>query len=414
MPEPPQLQKECLARHCLACEAFFILSDMLTLSEEQALFFRARRSHLAGPGAANVKSAARDILGAQSQQLPPSLLALSLRTKGRPDAEAIRKALFGTRRTLVRTWGQRDTIHLYDPADWISVVRLRAQWEMGARRGGMPPEKLVDKAHRILEKAGEPLLRRDLFDILPEKYIAEAEAMIGKRDAAIRFATGRLFWRLNLRGDACVAEKRGAEQTYAARSLWFPKLAWPAKLTPHEAAVGLTRRYLALHGPATTKDVAHYLGTLVGAAREWIAELRERNELIEIECGTRKGLLALKKDSKVLGEKVPSRAADWPLRLLPLWDTMLMSHADKSWTLPDSSEEKLVWRKAAMVAASVIARGRIVATWTHKEKRGELEVEVTPLSQWRKAKHEASVKREATAVAAHLGLGKARVTVLDE
>ena len=75
----------------------------IEVSEEQVLWFRARRGHLAGPGAPDAATAARAIIGAQSQQLPPSLLALSLRTKGRPTARTIRMELLESR-TLVRTW----------------------------------------------------------------------------------------------------------------------------------------------------------------------------------------------------------------------------------------------------------------------------------------------------------------------
>ena len=65
----------------------------------------------------------------------------------------------------------------------------------------------------------------------------------------------------------------------------------------------------------------------------------------------------------------------------------LMGHADKSWVLPDADERPLVWRKAAVVAPVVLARGRIVATWAHRVKARRLVVTVTPLSGWRHGRH---------------------------
>ena len=50
----------------------------LDLTEEQVLWFRARRNHLAGPGAADAVDAVRDVVGAQAQQLYPALHAISL------------------------------------------------------------------------------------------------------------------------------------------------------------------------------------------------------------------------------------------------------------------------------------------------------------------------------------------------
>ena len=72
---------------------------------------------------------------------------------------------------------------------------------------------------------------------------------------------------------------------------------------------------------------------------------------------------------------------------------------------------KLVWRKAAFVAAVVVARGRIVATWAHGKRARRLDVEVTPLGLWRKTRHAAATRREACAVAKHLGLETAGVEI---
>ena len=89
----------------------------LKLTEEQVLWFRARRGHLAGPGAVSAREAVRAILGAQSQQQQPSLIGVSQRTRGRPTSAELEEELFGKSPTLVRTWGQRDTLFLFDPQD---------------------------------------------------------------------------------------------------------------------------------------------------------------------------------------------------------------------------------------------------------------------------------------------------------
>ncbi len=144
-------------------------------------------------------------------------------------------------------------------------------------------------------------------------------------------------------------------------------------------------------------------------ARQWLALLN--GELSPVHCGERRGLVALTQDMADLTTKPPAATTKWPLRLLPLWDTMLMGHADKTWTVPDETDRKAVWRKGAFVAAVALARGRVVATWSHSQRRGRLVVEVRPLSRWSPTKHAAGVRREADAVAAHLELGGADVTV---
>ncbi len=384
----------------------------IQVTENQVLYFRARRGHLAGPGAPTAVASARAILGAQAQQLSPALLALSLRTKGRPTATAIREQLLDTPRRLVRTWGQRETLHIYDPArDWATVVAARGRWAAAGRRGPMPSDAVLDKALALMESAPGPVGRSDLLSVAPRSYVRAVEAIAGAAGLdARRFAAGRLVWCLAMRGDVCLAHNVGNERTYAPRSAWLATLRWPARPPSSlRAASDLARRYLGVYGPATATDVAHFFGARVTEARQWLAELSA--QLVPVGCGDRKGLVALTDDLGDLEGRPPSGSTAWPLRLLPLWESMLMAHADKSWTVPDPAERKLIWRKAAFVAAVALARGRVVATWSHAVRRGRLVVEVTPLGRWNETKHAAGVRREAKAIAAHLELDAAEVNV---
>ena len=156
--------------------------------------------------------------------------------------------------------------------------------------------------------------------------------------------------------------------------------------------------------------MAHFFGARVSSVKDWLTELD--GELTPVRCGTRKGLLALSKDLKDLKTPPPDAEAGWPLQMLPLWESMLMGHADKSWTVPRETDRTRVWRKAAYVCPVVLARGRVVATWSHSQKKRRLAVEIQPLSAWRKSRHIAGVHTEAKAIADHLELDGADVTIL--
>ena len=384
----------------------------LELSEEQVLFFRAVRCQLAGRGAPDSAAAARAILGAQAQVQAPGLLALSQRTAGRPTAAALERALLHEGRGLARTWGQRDTLHIYDAAtDWAAVLAARARWAPAGRGNVFPAEAAVDAALQVAREAGQPISRRDVMHLVPPDYMVYMATRVGEGEAAVRAGAGRLIWRLCHRGDLCMAGKQGSEQLYATRTHWHPDLDWSMP-DPEDAAVDLARRYLASYGPATAADLGHFFGARVSEARAWLERIQRDEGLLQVSCGQRKGLVALTRDRRDLTAQPPADLKAWPVRLLPTWDCLLMGHADKSWTVPNPDELKQVWRKAAMVAPVVLARGRVVATWTHKKRRGALEVSVTPLSGWRKSLHAAGVRREAAVVAAHLELKGAEVIVL--
>ncbi len=394
--------------------------DALALSEEQVLYFRARRLHLAGSGAESPRAAARAMLGGQSQQLGPSLLALALRTRGRPRVGEIAAMLMGEPRSLVRAWGQRETLHLYDPeAHWAKVVAARAEWAPGGRRGPMPPEEAVDRAYEAVDQLGEAT-RSDLMELVPANYLAEVEPFVegfsSVAGAPLRFAAGRLIWCLALRGQICHAGKKGQEQAYALRRDWFAGLPWPSvPIDPLEAAADLTRDYLSAYGPATTTDIAHFFGARVREAKGWVKALQAEGALLSIACGDRKGLLALAGDGDALRKEPPasSRAGGggWPPRLLPLWDAYWMGHKDKSWTVPEEADRKRIWRKAGVVAAVLVARGRAVAIWSQKIKKGRLYLQVEPLSGWRVSKHRPALLREVKELARQLDLKMGEVQV---
>jgi len=270
----------------------------------------------------------------------------------------------------------------------------------------------VRRALRRLEQAGEPLCRADLEDLLPAAYLRQVEEHVAGRMRVETFAAGRVLWLLANRGDCCLGPKRGAEQSYALRRLLFPALDWRAEaLDPEEQAIALARRYLRAHAPATPRDLAHFFGARMPEVRHWLEAIDAEAGLLPVDCGGRDGLLALRADRAALSKAAPAAVRDWPLRLLPLWDCLMMAHADKSWSVPAEADRKRIWRAGAFVAATVLARGRVVATWSQKQKAKRLEVVVEPLRGWRASKHLAGVRREAKGVAAHLGLPEAVVAV---
>ncbi|MEZ4435616.1 MAG: crosslink repair DNA glycosylase YcaQ family protein, partial [bacterium] len=244
------------------------------VDEAQVRAFRAQRGHLWGPGAADLAAAARAVAGIQAQQEAPALWSVAMRTAGRPTAAAVRVALYEAR-TLVRTWGQRDTVHVYDPADWLDFAAADPVLPASARRGPHPSADDLDAALAALAALDRPVTRAELAAVhAPAEVVALFAEHAAEGEARAKFAAYRLIWALAHRGDACYATKAGSEQRYATRAHWLPGLAWPAALPEaHGAAARLVRRYLAVNGPASANDVAHFLGGRVSAAKGWLGAL---------------------------------------------------------------------------------------------------------------------------------------------
>lgn len=372
----------------------------MRLSEEQVLNFRARRGHLSGPGAGTPAEAARAVVGIQAQVEPAGWWATAMRTRGRPTAAEIDHEVYGAR-TLIRTWAQRDTLHLYAAADWPLFAAADPLWPMSGRRGAVPPDHALDITRQRL--AGRVLTRADVLDLPTPEMLADMASRVGDEQAP-RYAAGRLFWSLAHRGELCFAGMVGAENGYVLRRHWLPDLEFPVH-EPAAAAAELTRRYLAVNGPASAQDIAHYFGASVSRVKEWLAALRP--ELIEVACEGHKNLVALARDAAAL-------AADDsppPPRLLAAYDTLLMSFADKTWTVPLPAENKAIWKSSAVVAATVLAGGRAVGLWTQKKTKKAVKVEIQPLSGW-KSGYLAALEDDAQALARHLCLATAQLAVV--
>jgi hypothetical protein len=196
----------------------------------------------------------------------------------------------------------------------------------------------------------------------------------------------------------------GREQGYAARRRWLPDLVWPT-MTPDEASVQVTRRLLRTWAPARPHDVAHTLGARVSDARGWLDALAD--ETVEVRFHGLDGHLVLRDDLDALRDAQPTGLA----RLLPAFDTQMMTHAWKEPLLTDPAEKTRVWDKAARVHPTVIRDGRFVATWGHEVKRRALHITARPMAGAEApevaASVAAAVARDGQALAAHLGVSLA-------
>lgn len=373
---------------------------MLALSYAQAAWFRARRTGLAAPFP-SLPAAAAGLLGAQAQIEVPARWSLALRVAGTPTASEVQGAIVQDR-SLIRAWGQRDTVHLYATEDWALFAAAQTLWPVSARRGGMPTERELADFVATAEALGRPFTRSELLDAAPGRLVDAFRAEPVNDDPPERMAITRLIWAAGHSGDLCATHSAGREQAYAARRAWVPDLVWRA-WDPEAACVEVARRYLAAWGPARPQDLAHYVGARVSDAKRWCEALADAT--VPVSVDGLPGHLALRADLDALAAPVPEGEA-WPARLLPAFDTQMMSHAHKDPLLAKSEDRPKVWAKAAQVNPTVFHRGRFQAVWKHEAKRKAVHLKVEPLSSseavWSEV--EAGLQADGARLAKHLGV----------
>ena len=350
----------------------------MNVSPAQVSWFRLRRSGLVEPFA-TAEAAARGLVGIQAQLFPAAALSLWNRTT-HLTFDAVRSGVFDER-SLIKLWGQRQTLHLFQRDDWpviYAAFKERETWweRKYAQKGGNPAA--FDQTVRAVADQ-----MRD-GRMLGHADVAELELAL---DEWLYASWGGLFMSLVRRGLVCHGPPDGGAARFVHREAWVPDLSWQPPTT-EAANLALTRRYLAAYGPATVQDVGYWLGASVKNARRWVQTLAD--EIAEVEvAGTVR--MALLEDLPALTETPPARRA-WPIRLLYRFDPLLLALKDKTWVVP-AEHYKRIWRPAGHVEGVLWIRDQAKGTWRYDRTAKGLKITLSPFGPLSKTVRKALEKQ---------------------
>jgi hypothetical protein len=143
----------------------------------------------------------------------------------------------------------------------------------------------------------------------------------------------------------------------------FAPLDVPEPVEKLVAVREVVKRYLAAFGPASRADIATWSGMRIAdfsAALETLEPLRRFRD----ERG--RELLDLPR------APLPSADVPAPVRFLPKWDNLLLSHDDRTRVLPEEYR-KLMIAKNGDVAQTILVDGMVAGDWT-ADKHGKVTV----------------------------------------
>lgn len=347
--------------------------------------FRLAGHRLAPRAAAGeMVAVAGQVGGVQAQVMSAAEWSLGVRVDGIGRADVAR-ALWEDR-TLVKTWAMRGTLHLLPAADLPLVMaacrsRPASWWRAWERHLGIGAgdfERLVFAIGDALD--GRQLTRRELIEQMAPR-LAGSPGLKG----AMESGWGGVLKPAARAGILCFGPSRGQEVTFVRADQWLG--GW-REIDELEAAVELLRRYLAVNAPATREDFGRWLGTTPVVRAAWAALLPE---LVRVEGG------------HALADYEPLPAPHDCVRLLPNFDTLLLSHARRE-HLVAKENHALVYRLAGWVSAVVLCDGAIAGTW--RLDRGTVSVdEFRPLTTRERRGVAREVERLGRFVGANLKTG---------
>jgi hypothetical protein len=142
-------------------------------------------------------------------------------------------------------------------------------------------------------------------------------------------------------------------------------------------------RYLGAFGPASTADIQTWSG--LTRLREVVDRLRPR-------------LVTFRDESDVELFDVPDAPRPdpdvvAPVRFLPEWDNILLSHADRGRIISDKNRARIA-TKNGVVPGSVLVDGSVGATWKLTRNRDSAALAISPLTTL-SIRHQAAMVEEA-------------------
>jgi Winged helix DNA-binding domain len=307
-----------------------------------------------------VVGALERLAGLQAQWAPAPYVGLWTRLAGFR-RETLERALL--REQAVRAVLMRGTVHLVSRRDYGvfgSAVDFPS-W--------ISPEstQLADSVHDVLLEFGqEPRTRAEVLAWLREEHGIEHDGGTG-------------FWyALRTVGRLTHAPASGTwKQPRETRFVLIDH----EQIDPLPAREKLVRAYLGAFGPATRADIAEWSGLRV---RDFEPALAALEPLRRFHDERGRELLDLPRCP------LPSADSPAPVRFLPRFDNLVLSHSDRTRVISDE-QRRIVIHGGGMVEATFLVDGFVAGLW--KAERDRVRVEPfapLPRVQRREVEDEAS------------------------
>ncbi|MBL0740046.1 winged helix DNA-binding domain-containing protein [Chryseolinea lacunae] len=302
----------------------------------------------------------------QAQDYLQSLWAVGLRLKNGTE-KSVEDAL--AKKTIVRTWPLRGTLHYVMPEDvrWMLnylAPRVVTKHASVFRKAELDT-KVLTRSMKVLSKGMEgnqQLTRQEVYGILTNAKINIDE----QRGLHILVYVA-------LQGLICVAPRKGKQPTFTLMDEWIPAT---AKIPSRDEALAqLAKRYFTSHGPATVADFAWWAGLTLAEAKKHLEDVKTSFETVIVD-GETYWFAPLPNKVKHVGDAV---------YFLPPYDEYTVAYKDRSIVL---DEAHAAAAGNGIFSPVVIADQRIAGTWKRTLEKDRVTITPTLLVPLSKSKKE--------------------------
>lgn len=338
------------------------------------------------------------LCGVHAQVQASAELQLAARVDG-IGREDVRAALW-ERRSLVKAWTVRGTLHLH-PAEELALWFAARRAVQGHVEKGLPEWRDPDGAvHPPLGADDVAAARAAVWDVLDGRCLRReelAEEVVQRLGPAprTRLTSGFAFFL----GELCQGPPQGSRITLVRPDQWIE--GWSEPPDDREALREVCRRFLSTYGPARPSDFSEWFSSAafrVAEARALFQELT--GELEEVAIGGRSAFVRA-------GDRSFPPASDG-LRLLPEYDVYVMGFRERDRLVPEPVRELVASHGRGRYEGPagvrfVLVDGVAAGLWERKKRGTRIELSVRLVRRPAKARL-AELEREAERIGAFLGL----------
>ncbi len=246
------------------------------------------------------------------------------------------------RRRVVRASLFRITLHYVSAANHPAFAALNHhRWREEFLRQGLPVDDMVARIERLAEHG--TFTYADAAAVIPE---------LASRPFRVRC----LMPLVHVPPSGTWGEIR-VRLTTAERWLGAPMPSQP------EAAALLVKSYLGAFGPATRQDLVKFAGLRAADVSPGLNALD--GQLLRFRDEQGRELFDLRRAPR------PDAGSLAPVRFLPKWDALLLSHADRTRILPPEYHPEVI--KAGYVFSTFLVDGVVAGLWKTERRRVKLE-----------------------------------------
>lgn len=333
------------------------------LSQRQLNRSLLERQLLLRRSAMSTASALEHLVGMQSQAPKDPFVALWSRLEGF-ETDCLSQMMLD--RTAVRGSLMRGTIHVVISDDYLTMrpvlQEMHERWFATTAEGKQLAFDVlagaIETGHCLLER--ETLTSRQLGDRLVDRWPGRSARGMS---SAARFylplvqTTPRGVW-----GES-------QQATWALANQWIGR-----PLGENTAPEAMVLRYLAAFGPATAADIQAW--SRLQGVRSVVAGLRPQLRTFRNEDG--------QELFDVSGAPFPDPGTFAPVRFLPGFDNVLLSHADRTRIISED-HRKAIGSRNGLFLATYLVDGFVAGTWKVEQTKRQAIVQILPFSSHQSA-----------------------------